>query len=87
MREVVIRAERVVVDSSISLERALERVRRANGTGTTLTLAGLVDEYSPSTTRSRRRSRSCLGCSRKPSESSVIGVSASFVRRRSRLGG
>jgi integrase len=32
-------------DARESLERALERVRRANGTGTTLTLAGLVDEY------------------------------------------
>ncbi len=31
-------------DARESLERALERVRRANGTGTTLTLAGLVDE-------------------------------------------
>jgi hypothetical protein len=31
-------------DACESLERALERVRRANGTGTTLTLAGLVDE-------------------------------------------
>src|SRR5438094_2518012 len=28
-----------------ALERALERLRRANGTGTTLTLAALVDEY------------------------------------------
>jgi hypothetical protein len=32
-------------DAWESLERALERVRRANGTGSTLTLAGLVDEY------------------------------------------
>ena len=32
-------------DARESLERALERVRRANGTGSTLTLAGLVDEY------------------------------------------
>lgn len=32
-------------DASESLDRALERVRRANGTGSTLTLAGLVDEY------------------------------------------
>jgi integrase len=32
-------------DARESLERALEQVRRANGTGTTLTLAGLVDEY------------------------------------------
>lgn len=32
-------------DASESLERALERVRRANGSGTTLTLAALVDEY------------------------------------------
>jgi integrase len=32
-------------DASESLERALERVRRANGSGSTLTLAGLVDEY------------------------------------------
>src|SRR5438093_10229033 len=31
-------------DARESLERALERVRRANGTGTTLTLARLVDE-------------------------------------------
>jgi hypothetical protein len=32
-------------DARESLERALERARRANGTGTTLTLAGLVEEY------------------------------------------
>ena len=32
-------------DARESLERALERVRRANGTGTALTLTGLVDEY------------------------------------------
>ena len=32
-------------DAGEALERALERLRRANGTGTTLTLAGLVDEY------------------------------------------
>ena len=32
-------------DAWESLERALERVRRANGTGSTLTLSGLVDEY------------------------------------------
>jgi integrase len=32
-------------DAWESLERALERVRRANGTGTALTLAALVDEY------------------------------------------
>jgi hypothetical protein len=32
-------------DARESLERALERVRHANGTGTTLTLAGRVDEY------------------------------------------
>ena len=32
-------------DARESLERALDRVRRANGTGTTLTLAALVDEY------------------------------------------
>ena len=32
-------------DARESLERALEQVRRANGTGTTLTLTGLVDEY------------------------------------------
>jgi hypothetical protein len=32
-------------DARESLERALDRVRRANGTGTTLTLAGRVDEY------------------------------------------
>lgn len=32
-------------DAVEALERALERLRRANGTGTTLTLAGLVDVY------------------------------------------
>jgi hypothetical protein len=32
-------------DAGEALERALERLRRANGTGTTLTLAGLVDAY------------------------------------------
>ena len=32
-------------DASESLERALERARRSNGTGSTLTLAALVDEY------------------------------------------
>ncbi len=32
-------------DAGEALERALERVRRANGTGSTLTLAQLVDEY------------------------------------------
>ena len=32
-------------DATEALERALERLRRANGTGTTLTLAGLVDVY------------------------------------------
>ena len=32
-------------DARESLERALERVRRANGTRTALTLTGLVDEY------------------------------------------
>ena len=32
-------------DAAESLERALDRVRRANGTGSTLTLAALVDEY------------------------------------------
>jgi len=32
-------------DVAEALERALERLRRANGTGTTLTLAGLVDVY------------------------------------------
>jgi integrase len=32
-------------DARESLGRALERARRANGTGTTLTLAGLVEEY------------------------------------------
>lgn len=32
-------------DAGEALERALERMRRANGTGTTLTLAGLVDVY------------------------------------------
>src|SRR6266542_2892132 len=32
-------------DARESLARALARVRRANGTGTTLTLDGLVDEY------------------------------------------
>jgi integrase len=32
-------------DAWESLERALERVRRANGTGSALTLAALVDEY------------------------------------------
>jgi integrase len=32
-------------DAGEALERALERLRRANGTGTTLTLAGLVDVY------------------------------------------
>jgi integrase len=32
-------------DARESLERALEQVRRANGTGSTLTLTGLVDEY------------------------------------------
>jgi hypothetical protein len=31
-------------DASESLERALERVRRANATGSALTLPGLVDE-------------------------------------------
>ena len=33
------------LDAVEALERALERLRRANGTGTTLTLAGLVDVY------------------------------------------
>ena len=32
-------------DARESLERALERLRRANGTGTALTLTGLVNEY------------------------------------------
>ncbi len=32
-------------DATESLERALERLRRTNGTGSTLTLAALVDEY------------------------------------------
>jgi integrase len=32
-------------DAAESLERALERLRRANGIGSTLTLAALVDEY------------------------------------------
>src|SRR6266508_1624262 len=32
-------------DARESLERSLERVRRAKGVGTTLTIAGLVDEY------------------------------------------
>jgi hypothetical protein len=32
-------------DAGEALERALERVRRANGIGTTLTLPRLVDEY------------------------------------------
>jgi hypothetical protein len=32
-------------DAVEALERALERLRRANGTGTTLTLAGLVGVY------------------------------------------
>ena len=32
-------------EACASLERALERVRWANGTGSTLTLAGLVAEY------------------------------------------
>ncbi|MBN2841410.1 MAG: hypothetical protein JXP37_10695 [Coriobacteriia bacterium] len=32
-------------DASEALERALERVRRARGCGTSLTLAELVDEY------------------------------------------
>jgi FMN phosphatase YigB (HAD superfamily) len=32
-------------DATEALERALERLRRANGTATTLTLAELVDEY------------------------------------------
>ncbi len=32
-------------DAGEALERALERLRRANGTGSTLTLAQLVDEY------------------------------------------
>ncbi len=33
------------LDAGEALDRALERLRRANGTATTLTLAGLVDEY------------------------------------------
>ena len=32
-------------DAGEALERALERLRRANGTATTLTFARLVDEY------------------------------------------
>jgi len=32
-------------DAGEALERALERLRRANGTASTLTLAALVDEY------------------------------------------
>ena len=32
-------------DAAESLDRALDRVRRANGIGSTLTLAALVDEY------------------------------------------
>ena len=32
-------------DAAEALERALERLRRANGTASTLTLARLVDEY------------------------------------------
>src|SRR5436190_14807375 len=32
-------------DAGEALERALERLRRANGTASTLTLAELVDEY------------------------------------------
>ena len=32
-------------DACEALERALERLRRANGTASTLTLAELVDEY------------------------------------------
>jgi DNA-binding CsgD family transcriptional regulator len=42
-------------DASESLGRALERVRRANGTGSTLTLAGLVDEYLPQLSPAQRR--------------------------------
>jgi len=32
-------------DATEALERALERLRRANGTASTLTLTQLVDEY------------------------------------------
>ena len=62
------------VDAGEALERALERLRRANGTASTLTLAELVNESCSNTTRSLRRSRSCAGYSPRRYASSVINV-------------
>ena len=70
-------------DAREALERALERLRRANGTASTLTLAELVDEYLPNTTRSPRRSRSCAGYSRRRSSCSEIDVSGNAASKRS----
>ena len=44
-------------DAGEALERALERLRRANGTASTLTLARLVDEYLAQARRAAVRGR------------------------------
>jgi|SRR5579862_8983209 len=70
-----------------ALERALTRFRREQGLVEAPTLAELVDFYLSQHDGSRRRSRSCAGCSAKRCASSGTFGSTSCSRQGSRPGG
>jgi hypothetical protein len=65
----------------------VERLRRANGTASTLTLAELVAEYLAQHDAQPETIEKLRGCLLKRSEHSASGVSGSSAHRRSRPGG
>lgn len=74
-------------DATEALDRSLERLRRATGTGSTLTLAQLVDEYMAEHD-AQPETIAKLQCScRKRCGSSANCVWDTFGRRRLRPGG
>ncbi len=74
-------------DAREALERALERLRRANGTASTLTLAQLVNEYLAQHDAQPETIEKLRWLPRKLSGHSATGVSGSFARSRSQPGG
>ena len=70
-----------------ALARALERFRREQGLVEAPRLRELVDVYLAQHEGEPKRSRSCAGCSRRPSARSATVASVAFALPRSRPGG
>jgi hypothetical protein len=74
-------------DAAEALERALERLRRQKGVGSTLTLNELVEEYLAQYDAEPETTTSSAGCSPRRSVASAAAAFLSFARKRSRPGG